>query len=241
MERSFTLLFILCTAAAHAQIIDQGNSAPVAGSSFIIDRHVGYIDAGLAGAAQTWDLSSLSPSSAPATVSFQDATSTGYATDLPNANLASSASPDFFLFYTVNSAGITYRGSYLVPASEEIVYQDPELLVSYPADWGAFWSDGFTSDYTQGGQSHWRVGSIWCLADGYGTLLMPYGTVTNVLRVKTEETYTDSLVGVPGATAEKHTTYAYFKPGTHLPLVQLHEDTVNVPGGPLIEHRSDWI
>lgn len=57
-----------------------------------------------------------------------------------------------------------------------------------------------------------RTGSIKCTADGYGTIILPTGTFSNVLRLKVEQNITDSMPppipGFPGMTI-KTTAISY--------------------------------
>ena len=57
----------------------------------------------------------------------------------------------------------------------------------------------------------YRAGSVTVSGDGYGDLLVPGSTFNNVLRVKRESAYYDTVSGTPRFTQE--TYYEYYKPG----------------------------
>ena len=79
--------------------------------------------------------------------------------------------------------------------------------------------DPFASTFVNGGT--WdRAGDITVTADGYGTLMLPNATITNVLRVKVSEDYGDSYSGTE---LYHYNTdiYMFYKPGIHIPVLSL--------------------
>jgi hypothetical protein len=71
-------------------------------------------------------------------------------------------------------------------------------------------------------------GTIAVTADGYGTLILPYGTFPNAIRIHIVENYQDSVIGVFGV----HATYAsddyvWYVPGVRMEVLTLDRDTVS--------------
>lgn len=77
----------------------------------------------------------------------------------------------------------------------QLIYQDPELVVKFPMNFGDSWSDEWAGTQTGNGT---RVGKRQALVSGYGTLIMPWGEANDVLRVD----LIDSLVIRISPTAE---------------------------------------
>jgi hypothetical protein len=63
------------------------------------------------------------------------------------------------------------------------------------------------------------VGSVTVIGDGYGTIQLPYITLTNVLRVKIIENEVQTTNGIP--TNRSYTRYFFYYPGVHQPVLIL--------------------
>ncbi|MCB9169948.1 MAG: T9SS type A sorting domain-containing protein [Flavobacteriales bacterium] len=214
-----SFLFLLAT-SVHAQTITD-SASPIAGDSFL-DNYTPYMDPGPGGSGQTWDFSNL-VSDSTRTVSFQTPASTGVNGGFPNANIAETTDMTDWTFFESSSAGYDLQGVYLNSLTQEVVYQDPERVLKLPCSMNTSWTDSLGADFTSFGVPIIRSGAIDGLADGSGTLIMPYGTVNDVLRVRTIEDYTDvSIVNIDYL----FTTYFYYKPGVRHPVLTIFHDEV---------------
>ncbi len=70
-----------------------------------------------------------------------------------------------------------------------------------------------------------RTAQVVLDGDGYGTLVMPFGTFTNVLRIKRTHSGQDVGQGI-NVTWLTH-EYYYFKPGLTFPLLMIVDDVTN--------------
>jgi hypothetical protein len=239
MKLHYTPLLVtaLLSLGGHAQTLNVGNFGLQPGMSFTFHRSNDLFPPGPAVADQTWDFSglsilatwertSLAPASAPNAASF------------PGATVATSADDNatIFDFFSISSSGWELRGR----ASEMGVitlFDQPKRVYALPLSYNTSWTGSFTSstgiivDGTPSGE-----------ADGHGTLVMPYGPVTNVLRERTEENSTNTIPDY--ATAEiSITTYHFIKPGVHWPIATCSTTTVAYDGGnPMRPRRrsSGW-
>ncbi|MES2764179.1 MAG: T9SS type A sorting domain-containing protein [Bacteroidota bacterium] len=75
-----------------------------------------------------------------------------------------------------------------------------------------------------GSGTHKFYGTRTVTADGYGTLILPTGTYTNCLRIKSERLVTDSSA-VMGVNTFIHMYYTWFQLSTNGPILQLRSDT----------------
>lgn len=198
-----------------------------------------YQDPGPTGANQTWNFSSLG-STGQANLSYVTPASTGQAASYPGSTAALDAGAGNFVFYAGTPTGWELRGIYSSALGNAIVYSDPERQIPYPFSYNTAWSDDFSANFSSFGTPVARSGSITGLADGFGTLVMPYGTVTNVLRVTVVEDYTDVLTGL-GNIEYDFTSVNWFKPGTRAPLLTFNEENTNTLGEVATETRGTWL
>lgn len=211
------LLLGICTTA---QTLDQGNNGPVVGDEFI--QHQGdYMDPGPAGAGQTWNFAALQTDATLTTTGLvPSAAPNGSA--FTGATVAFDAGSGAYLFLKTSATGLENVGAYALSIS--LVYQDPEQIMKYPCNFNTTWTDTWSSNFTSGGFPVARSGTSTGLADGTGTLITPYGTISNVLRVKLHQVYTDNIGGLMTVNYDA-TNYYFYKPGVHFALVQFNNLT----------------
>ncbi len=229
--------FSLIALPALAQTMDDGNASPSVGESFTYNND-NYMAPGDGGAGVSWDFSSLAIDS-NYTVGFQTPASTGYANFFPGANIAEATNADSYAFFETSAAGYDLHGVYVVPLTQDVVYFDPERVLSYPCSYNTTWSDDFQADFVSVGFDVARSGTVDALADGYGTLMMPYGNVSNVLRVRNIENYSDvsSLFTID----YEFTTHFFYKPGTHAPLLMIYHQEITTFGNTTTSESLAWL
>lgn len=173
------------------------------------------------GADQTWDLSFLEPINDPTATFVAPAspihpTATIACTDCPSpyGGLASVAGPltEYFLS---DANGLHLVGSYATSFDVgyfQEVYSNPKTIIKYPTIYGETWSDDYEGVFSgQGAPSNFAgITGEWT-ADGYGTLVLPSGTISNVLKIHLESVQSNVVDGVVHETV---TTFDDFlKPG----------------------------
>ncbi|MCC6841252.1 MAG: T9SS type A sorting domain-containing protein [Flavobacteriales bacterium] len=203
----------ICTTA---QTLDQGNNGPVVGDEFI-QHQSDYMDPGPAGAGQTWNFAALQTDETLTTTGVMPTAAPNGAA-FTGATVAFDAGGGAYLFLKNSVTGLENVGAYALSIS--LVYQDPEQIMKYPCALNTTWTDSWSSNFTSGGFPVARSGTSTGLADGSGTLITPYGTISNVLRVKLHQVYTDNIGGLMTVNYDA-VNYYYYKPGVHMALVQL--------------------
>ena len=218
-----SVLFILERTYAQPTISAATNN-PTVGEMFT-QYQIGYEDPGASGANITWDFSGII-SLQTLTNTFMLPSATPYASTFLNANLASSvtsSSSTYYYYFIANSTNYSIAGIDIPASSATMPYSDPENMLQYTMTYNTSYTDNFACTVS----GYDRHGNISVVADAYGTLNMPYGTVTNVLRLKFSETYADYMSGT-AITNYTSTNYYWYKPGVHNCILQL--STLNVNG-----------
>ena len=196
--------------------ITASSFTPQVGESFLL--HIfNYTPAGVPGAAITWDFSTVS-ATGTSTVNYVDPSSTSSAASFSSSTLAANQST-VSMYYHGTSSDYYYDGA--VASGNLVPYSDPEKLMHFPFTYEDTYSDNLAATFTSGVTIQ-RAGNVTVTGDAYGTLILPYGTINNVIRVKTTENYTDSYnVGSPVTLHYLTTIYHWYKAGTHYPLMTL--------------------
>lgn len=232
---TLALSFTLLSAAAEAQTLNQGNNAALVGQSFTEHMSTSAVT-GPSGASQTWNFATIASLSDLSFV-MQSVASTPAGSSFLGATVAA-MSGDNYNYIKYSATGMENMGATTTLAN--LVYQNSELVLKYPCSYNTTWTDTWSTNFSVMGTSISRSGSSTGLADGYGTLVMPYGTVNNVLRVKFTQTFSDQSMGIPVATYTC-TTYYYYKPGIHLALVQTSTLVTTTNGSNQTTYDTRWL
>jgi hypothetical protein len=214
---------------AQSPVLTAANSNPQIGESFS-GIGINYTTPGSGGANHTWDFSGLTIG-ATQNFSIINSSSGASASSFPNAGLATyNPSTLSYNYLSVTSNDISIEGYVYGPPSNLILpYSNPQKILSYPFSMGSSFADNYTGTYVSGGSTIIRKGKNTVTADGYGTLILPSGTVTNVLRVAVIDDYGDTTsLGVPFSQFTL-TTYNWYIPGTHYQILSL--TSLNSNGG----------
>lgn len=172
MKKLLLLSLIGCTTLAMAQPVMQ-NVMPI---GFSCTMSFGPAAApGSGGANQTWNLSAV-PATPSATMTIVSPGSTPCGSAFPSANWAQSISGANFNYYVSTSSQLEVIGE-SIPAncSGGMTYTDPKIVLQFPFSF----TNSFSDTYNTGT----ATGSVTTTYDGYGTLITPAGTYTNVARV----------------------------------------------------------
>jgi hypothetical protein len=237
MNKHYTsfLSFLIASVPALAQTLNQGNSAPVLGDQFTL--HIAnYIAPGSAGSGQTWNFAGIT-SLTSGDITYISVASTPNGANYPQATLAAMQS-GYAAYFKITSAGLEMAGAESPMAA--FVYGNPEMWLKFPSSMGTTWSDPWSASYTISGTTITRSGTVTGNVDGTGTLVMPYGPVSNVVRVKVVENYSDVTQGVTVASYVS-TNYYYYKSGIHSPVAQVSELVTTMGGTPQTSQNANWL
>ena len=103
---------------------------------------------------------------------------------------------------------------------------------------GTTWSSPHGASFTFEDIEVWRSGTFNGEADGYGTLIMPWGTVTDVLRVHWTNTMQDSLDAF--VMDYVYDSYVLFVEGQFQPVAEVVTASIDFGGGPLTNQFARW-
>jgi len=223
MKKIYILvLSILSVNAVNAQItLTAANNLPSLGDSFTSNSYdASMTSPGNSGANITWDFSSLiSTGTSTGTLVAPSSLSDG--ANHPIANFASGdANTQAYLF--IDNDEYSIAGAFSNTLGRD-VYSDVREVYKFPITFGDSYNEIFTSLTTNMiPQTFNRGGTVTIEADGYGTLIMPYGTVNDVLRIKTTANYSDTLGGLLIATYTD-VLYSWFNANTSTTILTHNE------------------
>lgn len=202
--RHITLsLLSFSTVTLLAQPTITSNDVPAIGQQFTYVGDATYVTLPGAGSDQTWDFSA-SGGTVGNTLNAIAASSAMGAAAFPTANIAL-ATAGFEEFIGITADGLEHFGQYTT--SDNIVYTNPELYLPIPCVYGQSWNDDFAGWW--GGGSNTFTGNTTAFTGGFGTLILPWGTLTNVLRADMTQTRDES-----NGFSYVRTTNVFYRPGT---------------------------
>lgn len=224
----FSAILILFPILSFAQspILTNQMISPIAGESYTFN-HIDTTYIGSAGENQVWDFSEVT-SDSDDPLNYITTEQTMHAQYFPGANVSSAdQNMCMFEFYQKSATRLTYVGIYMDGLI--MYFDDYKDALHYPFEYGDTLFDTFSTLYEQSTAMHHRIGTIHAEADAYGTLILPWGTLENVLRVKTIEEMTDTFTfnTTPYEYDYYYETYAYYKPGIREPVLEFMYSSIN--------------
>ncbi len=218
----------VCSFAAFAQpTLTAATNTPVAGDIFngrICDTT--GVTPGASGASVTWNFSTLHATSQD-TIAYMACSSTPHCDSFIISNLASFDNTTYQYYLNsassmtgigqVDAAGTSYV--HLTNYLDQMYYPCTYLSTHVDTAIGHFVASGYPVSL--------RILDSF-KADGYGTLTLPTGTRTNVLRIHmiTYTTDTAIVLSFPIISNSRSESYLWFDTGYHSPLLMLGLDTV---------------
>lgn len=238
MDRNLlaALSLTLCLPAfAQPSLVFPGN-APTPGTSFLT-KFGEFTDAGTAGASQTWNFGSLvADSSAIVYVELPSATPQGG--DFPNATAAVVA-PDGTQYFQASSGLLELVGPSLLGQTAPL--SNPASYLPFPCTFQTSWEDDFAGSIDLMGFPLSVSGNVIGIADGYGTLILPEGTVNDVLRVRRITTTVIDITGFGSGELEEN-AYAFYRVGLGLPILEISNTAGELPLlGPVEFQALKWV
>jgi len=210
--RAWTVIFIGPLATVSAQpVLTNSNISPYPG-----EYYVGYLVVppigqllNATGANQTWDFSGVLQSNGYIFGNFAP-NMTQFGTSYPNATVTCQLPQ-----YGTNLVYMQSDSNELVELGiNDQIWNNPRTMLRFPLTYLDTFTD--TGTYYSGSLNWiWHVSGV---ADGYGTIILPYGTVNNVLRVRED---VDNWTGQGWVS---QLTYSWYQPGTHTPICRYWTD-----------------
>jgi hypothetical protein len=183
--------------------------------------------AGSGGPGQTWNFASLSPLAGTLVTSIVSPSSTTSGSLFPTATIAERNSDQTTNYITISQGKSFLTGFIDSTAANPITMRclNSIQIQENPITPGTSVTDTFATSYTlTAGYTMRGHGISKIEGDAYGTLILPNGTYTNVLRVKLTQIETDSLL--PGNSTYTNTTVSYiFFDGQHASSLMMIDST----------------
>ncbi|MBX7107379.1 MAG: T9SS type A sorting domain-containing protein [Chitinophagales bacterium] len=223
------LTFILAlwlTLPSYAQITITSANTPDAGDNFVAQGcDTTGVEPGNSGANITWNFSSLVPSGETVTYEYVAPEGTPFASSFPSASIVQNVLNSLYIYYNVNESSqslLGIGGSVMVE-----VYDNPELLISFPFTYNSTLTDPFSASYEILGLTNYHFGTHTLTADAYGTLILPTGTYNNVLRVKSNTDAKDSMYIFGSSTVNHDVTssWIWYTAGGKSPILEIVKTT----------------
>lgn len=202
--RTFTILiaYFLVSVTAFGQITITSGNFPSVGDHFVwgTDEEPSGVTPGSAGANQSWDFTGLTEDITSDAI-FVNPSSTPFAANFPEANIATSTNDTVYSYMLKNSNKASSLGNVVVGTSgDPLIFNTvpEELLFDYPVNYLDEWDEEFYNQYYiatgQPGVDSMRFKSAKekeVVVDAWGTVTIPLGTY-DVLRIKETEVSHDS-------------------------------------------------
>jgi hypothetical protein len=236
MKRLSTLslsLGLITAVCAQPTLTFVGN-APQPGFNFTLN-YGPFVSPGAAGTDQTWDLSTLMTDSSVA-ISMVDPSTTTNGASFPGSTVTETGAVATMYYRSAND------GMYFVGSDAEdllIVNSDQGLYLPFPCTYQTTWTDSLIADFSVEGFDVHRMAEITGEADGYGTLIMPFGTVENVLRIHWYEEAVDDA-GMFDVTST-YDSYLYYVEGQPWPMAHVITTSVTILGNTETTQHVQWV
>ncbi|HRZ41351.1 MAG TPA: T9SS type A sorting domain-containing protein [Bacteroidales bacterium] len=227
------LFFVSFSMALFSQPVINASFNPAPGDNYKYHPVNTVITPGASGANVTWDFSTVQIIYNPITGKYMSPSATPYNNDFPGCNVAYE---DFFVagtyhYYETTASKMEKKGyaSVLVVAN----YSDPQIMFTYPFTYNTVVSDSFKCSAPVGTMVLDKTGHWEAKGDAYGTLRLPSGNYSNVLRIRTTSYTLDdygSSVGNYEVDAEE---YLWVSTTTKVPLLRIAVEYHFANGSPV--------
>lgn len=223
MKKQITLfaLFISSLSTSAQPSLTHNGVAFQIGTS--VTSHIGAYDfPGNGGPAETWDFSAYSGSNV-VNYSGVNPTGTPYGSQYPAADVCSYVPSQGQYEYLEDDPAATYLLGANSASLSMNFSADKQKFMVFPLTYNDTWTDTYQASGNNAGFPFTRTGSMTATADGFGTLITPNGTYTNVLRIYYTQTFTD--VFASDTYFGDQSTWSWYKEGIHYPIFSITDAT----------------
>jgi hypothetical protein len=184
-----------------------------------------FVQQGPSGAGVEWEFTSLDVVNST-TLSYISLQASGLASTFPTANVIQDNGGGDLVVYRSSAAAYEQLGS--ASPDDTATCADPFLIMSYPLTFGDAFDDVVDCIETAGSNTYAISGSASSVADGWGTITLPFGTVNNVLRVRrVQDLVSEEFTP---ATQIRIDDYSWYRPGVHRALFTTARNRVTLFG-----------
>jgi len=224
------VISLLLTLSLHvfSQPVITRNHLMFPGDDFVTASVAVVPDPGSGGAQVIWDFSAVQQEGVSG-FAVEEADETPYASDFPGANIAfvdPSPNASFYQYHFIDGNAWEEHGSVSAGSTTpyRLNYDDPRTFLQFPVMYNGQWQDNYTYTleyYTAPPYTTLGEGSVDVSVDGYGSLILPQATFSDVLRVQIIGESTDTTVLGQGLYERNYlhdTTYVWLSPSYHAVL-----------------------
>src|SRR5690606_38513623 len=111
------------------------------------------------------------------------------------------------------------------------IYTNAEKMYQFPMTYGSSWTDSFSGTATTSGITMTRTGTTEVDYNGYGTVIMPFGTFNNVARLQISQTYNDEYMGFITTSQVNNVAYITHAQPNAVSLFTTSEILMDLGGG----------
>ncbi len=224
-----TCLLALSVISNAQPTLTASTNNPVSGDNFILNScNSSGVALGAGGAGVTWDYHTLIIThSMP--YDFVTCTSTPYCDSFAGSNLTAildTGTLTKYVYFTTNASLFEDLGEHL-PGGYLYNYK-PQLINKYPIVYNTSYMDTNINYFSHA--SGYTITYESVSIDGYGTLILPSGTYTNVLRRYSKSYIYDSTPGVAATTSRTTQSSEWFATDFHLLLLGINYDSSTSSG-----------
>lgn len=209
------IVFFLCLVVSwnisYSQTITTANMMVVGDSIKVTYVKAQGLSPGGSGSNQNWTFTNLTDSTTTVIYAVNPST-TAYSPSFPQSNLAIGDKDGNYDYFNNSLNEFVFNGHGNIYLT--MPYLNPLIQFKFPMNYGDSYTSTMSSDYPYSGTTYYRRGTSTVLVDGSGTLTTPKGSFSNVLRVRTEQIFTDSAyyAGTSYIFPASSVTYAFLHP-----------------------------
>lgn len=237
----YSLLLLALSQTTYAQpVINATDINPVAGDRIFnysdsLGTTLYFSDAGLAGAAITWDFHIMPDAHSTLQFDFMPCSATAYCDSFPESNIAmltsrhlsSGITYNIYDYFATTSSALTSLGYLVLPGTD--LHYEKYRFYKTPMHYGDMYMDTFYyKTYASSVYTYDPTLIDTVQVDGYGTLILPGDTITNVLRLKRSE----------NAAINHYEEYYWYSPAYHFFLLHITIQYDGITGAPLYNNFS---
>lgn len=224
MTKKFTLLTVMVAVFFAVNLKAQStltasNFNPTTGDVVVLAfADTNNVKEGNAGANVAYDFSTLQKMGNNVSYTYVAPSTTPYASQYSASNLAYSTSSNQGSagYVYLNFSATAYQNIGVATSTLQMVYSNPQTVLEYPTTYNSTFTDTHKGSGTNSQNiTTYRSGTTTSTADGWGSLKLPQGTFSNVIRVKVVQKVRDSIhfMGNDIITDSEIETYNFFKEG----------------------------
>ena len=220
---SIFAVIALLTAANAQPTLTGANMNPVHGDGFYGHYVDTNVSKGPSGANVTWNLASVTELALDSTLAY-NCSATPHCSSFPGSNIAELNFGDY-IYYNTSATSQKALGAYSL--GTVYLFDNTIDIMRYPFNYTNAYVDTLHFGSASYDDFYTEIDSF--IYDGYGTLVLPTGTDTGVVRVRNITYSHDSSSG--SVTDYRYETYNWYKPGFHNPIFTIQYDTAGSTTG----------